>query len=128
MQKWWSLVIVAILFSCHSEESEKVMPELFTPPDGITQLKQNDYSDLTSIEINWIGQENIETTLHLANESCGLRIGANASRDSLHNTYFFEGNQPMDSIRFYRADSCVLYFKPDFDVSCKLKQDSILFY
>lgn len=128
MNKWWSFFTILIVFACTQKESIQLEHKPFITPKGKTKLIDNNYSNLTTLEINWQDLRQIETTLNLANKNCGLRIGAIAKRDSTSHTFVYSGNQPMDSIFFFEADSCILYFNPSFDLGCKLKQDSILFH
>lgn len=128
MLKWLSILFITTLFSCSSKNIEDKVDKKFIAPKGISVFKNNDYSKLTELEINWTGNLKLEAKLNLSNSNCGLRIGAFANRDSTSTTYVFEGNQPLDSISFITADSCLLFFKSDFDLSCSLKQEAILFY
>ena len=128
MLKSWLFFLIILLNACSASLAEKQKELPFIAPKGKTTLSENNYSKRTTLDINWKGPQQIEVTINLSNPTCGLRIGAIANRDTLSRTYTFTGNQPMDSILFIESDSCILYFKPDFGLSCELHQDSILFY
>lgn len=122
------IVISLILAGCNSTDNKRVERIKFTPPLGeTTTLSNSNYSKLSNLKIEWSTNNEIELKAIISNANCGLNITTIASRKDHYGTFHFDNTVPFDSIVFQKADSCQLYINKEFDLSCELAADSILF-